>query len=514
MLTRRLWIATFLLIIFFGSLPAWAQVSAVLSGRVTDQSGAVVSGATVTATSQETGLTRTATTNQSGMYELLALPIGRCELTASKAGFAEDVRTGVQLVVGQDATADFSLKVGQVTEQVKVEASVSLVNATSQDISGLVGEKEVKALPLNGRSYDLLLMLNPGIVNFTWEKTGGIGVSNSSTGNNFAVSGNRPQQNLFLLNGIEFTGAAENNMQPGGPSQNLIGVEAVREFNVLRDNYSAEYGKRPGAQVSIVTQSGTNQLHGSVYEFLRNNAVDAPNYFDLGSAPPFQRNQFGGAVGGPVQKDKTFFFANFEGFIQNLHQTSAAFVPDLASRAKAVPSVQPLLNLWPTPPAGAPDFNGIAEVFSSPLQTIREYFGNARLDHVFSAKDNFSAIYTIDSGNDFTPTTANPYSTDILSLREQVLSLEETHVFSPTLLNTARFGYSRAGYFFTGEPTPGTPAAARARISIVGTARWARSLSAEAQRRILRRKWDWRAVTMAVTSPWLVTFTRMKTASA
>ena len=153
------------------------------------------------------------------MYELLALPIGRYELTASKAGFAEDVRTGVQLVVGQDATADFSLKVGQVTEQVKVEASVSLVNATSQDISGLVGEKEVKALPLNGRSYDLLLMLNPGIVNFTWEKTGGIGVSNSSTGNNFAVSGNRPQQNLFLLNGIEFSGAAENNMQPGGPAR-------------------------------------------------------------------------------------------------------------------------------------------------------------------------------------------------------------------------------------------------------------------------------------------------------
>ena len=122
------------------------------------------------------------------------------------------------------------------------------------------------------------------------------------TGNNFAVSGNRPQQNLFLLNGVEFTGAAENNMQPGGPSQNLLGVEAVREFNVLRDSYGAEYGKRPGAQVTIVTQSGTNQWHGSVYEFLRNNALDAPNYFDQGSAPPFQRNQFGAALGGPIQK--------------------------------------------------------------------------------------------------------------------------------------------------------------------------------------------------------------------
>ena len=341
----------------------------------------------------------------------------------------------------------------------KVTDNVPIVNTSTQDISGLVGEKEVKALPLNGRSFDLLMTLNPGIVNFTSEKTGGIGVSNSSTGNNFSVSGNRPQQNLFLLNGVEFTGAAENNMQPGGPSGNLLGVEAVREFNVLRDSYGAEYGKRPGAQVTIVTQSGTNQLHGSIYEFIRNNALDAPNYFDQGSAPPFQRNQFGGAIGGPIQKDKTFFFANYEGFIQNLHQTSAAFVPDLASRAKAVPSVQPLLNLWITPPADAPDFNGIAQVFSSPLQTIRENFGNARVDHVFSSKDTFSASYTIDDGNDFTPTTANPYSTDILTLREQVATLEETHVFSPTLLNVARFGYSRAGYFFTGEPTPGTPAA-------------------------------------------------------
>jgi len=441
------------------SLAAQAQVSASLSGRVTDQTGAAVSGATVTAIDQDTGISRSTVTNQSGLYQLLALPIGHYELHAKKEGFAEQVRSGILLVVGQDATADLRLQVGKVSEQVKVVADVPVVTATTQDISGLVGEKQVKALPLNGRSYDLLLTLNPGIVNFTWEKTGGIGVSNSTTGNNFAVSGNRPQQNLFLLNGVEFTGAAENNMQPGGSSQNLLGVDAVREFNVLRDSYGAEYGKRPGAQVTIVTQSGTNQWHGSVYEFLRNNAFDAPNYFDQGSAPPFQRNQFGGAVGGPIQKDKTFFFANFEALIQNLHQTSAAFVPDLASRAAAVPSVQPLLNLWPTPSPSAPDFNGIAQVFSSPLQTIREYFGTARFDHTFSAKDNLSAVYTIDDGHDVTATTLNPYSSDVLTLREQVATLDETHVFSPTLLNTARFGYSRAGYFFTGEPTPDTPAA-------------------------------------------------------
>src|SRR2546421_10552598 len=252
---------------------------------------------------------------------------------------------------------------------------LSTVSTSTADISGLVSEKQIKDLPINGRSYDLLMPLNPGIVNFTSQKTGGTGISNSTTANNFAVSGNRPQQNLFLLNGVEYTGAAENNMQPGGTSGMLLGVDAVREFNVLRDTYGAEFGKRPGGQVVIVTQSGSNQWHGSVFEFLRNSALDAPNFFDPGTAPPFQRNQFGAAIGARIRTDKTFFFANYEGLRQNLHQTSAAFVPDAASRAAAAPSVQPLLNLWPVAPAGAPDFNGIAEVFSSPLQTIREDFG-------------------------------------------------------------------------------------------------------------------------------------------
>ena len=412
----------------------------------------------MTANDLDTGVSRTVLTSQVGQFQMVALPLGRYEVHATKQGYAEQIRTGVILVVGQDATADLVLHVGEVKEHVTVTEDAPIVNVSTQDISGLVGEKQVKELPLNGRSYDLLLTLNPGIVNFTSQKTGGIGVSNSTTGNNFAVSGNRPQQNLFLLNGVEFTGAAENNMQPGGPSQQLLGVEAVREFNVLRDTYGAEYGKRPGGQVIIVTQSGSNQWHGSVYEFLRNNALDAPNYFDIGSAPLFQRNQFGVASGGPLKKNKTFLFANYEGYRQHLHQTSVAFVPDLTSRASAVPSVRPLLNLWPTPTSTAPDFSGIAQVYSTPLQTISENFGNVRFDQVFSSKDTFSGTYTIDDGNDFTPTTLDPYSTDILDLREQVISLDETHVFSPSLLNVARLGFSRAGYFFTGAPTPGTPA--------------------------------------------------------
>src|SRR5215831_15931928 len=412
-----LWICAMLCVCLAGPFSV-AQVPAGLSGVVTDPSGAAVVAAAVTAKSLDTGVSRTATTDQSGRYRFFLLPVGLYEVRVSKDGFAAAIRSGIDLAVGQDAIIDLSLRVGQTSEQVKVTADAPVVSLTTQDISGLVGEREVKDLPLNGRSYDLLLPLNPGIVNFTSEKTGGIGVSNSTTGNNFAVSGNRPQQNIFLLNGVEFTGAAENNMQPGGTSQELLGVEAVREFNVLRDSYGAEFGKRPGGQVTIVTQSGTNDLHGSVYEFLRNSALDAPNHFDQGSAPPFQRNQFGAALGGPIRRGKSFVFGNYEGLRQHLHQTSAAFVPDALSRAAAVPSVQPLLNLWPIAPAGAPDFNGIAQVFSSPLQTIREDFGTARLDQIISTRDSLAGVYTIDDGEDVTATTLNPYSSDLLTLRE------------------------------------------------------------------------------------------------
>jgi hypothetical protein len=447
---------------------AQAQVSASIRGIVSDASGAPVVQVTVKAKNLETGAVRTTNTDDAGRYLALALPVGKYEVRISKSGFQDAVQSGIYLVVGQEASVDLRLQLSTVKSEVNVTSDAPIVSVTTQDISGLVSEQAVKDLPLNGRSYDLLLPLNPGIVNFTSQKTGGTGISNSSTASNFSVTGNRPQQNILLLNGVEYTGAAENNMTPGGPSGMLLGVEAVREFNVQRDSYSAEFGKRPGGQVVIVTQSGGNQWHGALYEFLRNNALDSANFFDQGSAPPFQRNQFGVSSGGAIQKNKTFVFGNYEGFRQNLHQTSVAFVPDANARAAAAPSVQPLLNLWPVAPAGAPDASagtvngapvGIATVFSSPLQTIREDFGTVRVDHIFSQKDSLAAIYTVDDGGDVTATPANPYSSDILNLREQVLSLDETHIFSPSLLNTARFGFSRAGYFFNGKPTPGTPAA-------------------------------------------------------
>ena len=466
------------IMLFVFAASACAQVSAILSGTVTDQSGAMVSAANVAAKNVDTDAIRSTVTDAQGRYRFFSLPVGQYEIHGVKTGFTEVVRTGVHLVVGQSATVDMNLRVGESSQQVTVKGDAPLVDLTTADISGLVGEQQIGNLPLNGRSYDELLTLNPGVVNFTWEKTGGIGVSNSTTGNNFAVEGNRPQQNLFLLNGVEFTGAAENNMQPGGTSQQLLGVDAVREFNLLVDSYSAEFGKRPGAQVLLVTRSGANQVHGSLYEYLRNNAFDARNFFDGGSVPGFARNQFGGSLGGPIKKNKTFVFANYEEFRQHLHQTGVDLVPDTNARAGSLPcnlvspapspcpasglafvGVSPLINLWPAPSAGAPDFGGIAEAFNNPLQTIRDDFGTFRVDHNFSAKDTLSAVYTIDDSADFTPTSTNLYSTDVETLREQVASIEETHVFSPSFLNTARVGFSRAAYFFTGEPTPGTPAA-------------------------------------------------------
>ena len=215
-------------------------------------------------------------------------------------------------------------------------------------------------------------------------------------------------------------------MQPGGTSGQLLGVDTVREFNVLRDSYGAEYGKRPGAQVIIVTQSGTNQWHGSAYEFLRNNALDSRNFFDVAGAPGFQRNQFGASLGGPIQKDKTFVFANYEGFRQNLHQTSVTFVPDALARSGLLPggafgsacaapqqaacaivAQEMVTNLWPVANGqiqylpGMVD-SGISTGFYSPLQKIREDFGSARADHVFSERDSLSVNYTIDDGHDVT----------------------------------------------------------------------------------------------------------------
>ena len=456
-----------LALFLLASLTAHAQiVGATISGTVKDSTGAALRGARVTVRQLETGATRILTTGADGRYAAPSVPVGNYTVTAVHDGFAAQERTGITLVVAQSRIVDFELGVDSVHTDVTVRADTTSVNVTSQQTSGLIDEHAVKSLPLNGRSYDELLTLNPATVNYSGERSGGIGTSNSSVGNMFSVSGRRPQDNLFLLNGIEYTGASLINVTPGGASGELLGVDAVREFNVVTDTYGASYGKRDGAQVSIVTTSGTDQLHGSAFEFLRNSAFDARNYFDQAAIPEFQRNQFGGALGGPLKKDKLFLFGNYEGFRQNWGLSAVTLVPDNEARQGYLPNssgtetyvgvnsaVAPLLNLWPV--QNGPELlsngnpSGIAESFSHPPQHIREDFGTTRFDDNLGSKDLLFGVYTIDDSAANTP-SANPLSYVNESLREQVASAQEQHVFSPTLLNTARFGYSRASYFFTG----------------------------------------------------------------
>ena len=423
------------------------MVGGTIAGDVVDPSNAIVDQAKVIILNQETGGSRVLTTASDGTFSAPSIPVGVYTVSVERDGFAPLRRTGISLTVGQSIQLHLVLTIGKIEQAVIVADTPAGVDTSTLQTQGLVDERQVKELPLNGRSFDQLLQLNPASVSYTTQRSGGVGTSNSSVGNMFSVSGRRPQDNLFLLNGIEYTGASLINVTPGGTSGQLLGVEAVREFNVVSDTYGANYGKRTGAQISIITASGSNNVHGSVYEFFRNSALDARNYFDQATIPAFQRNDFGAALGGPIRHDKLFAFANYEGYRQHLGLSDVTFVPDAASRAAAATSVKPLLALWPE---GTVDLGqGIAEAFSNPPQHIREDFGTARVDSNLSQKDMAFAVYTVDDSDATTP-TANPSSSISERMREQVGSVQEQHVFSANLLNTARFGISRAEFGFNG----------------------------------------------------------------
>jgi hypothetical protein len=440
---------------------ARAQVTAAISGVVEDASGSAIEGAAISVTSLETGGRRQAATNASGYYSVLALPLGPTEVHAEKAGFKPVDRTGIKLQVDENATINFSLEIGAFVSQVNVDEQAPVVNTSTASVAGLVGENQVKDLPLNGRSFDNLITLNPGAINFTLKSAG----TSTSDGNTFSVDGRRPMDNIFLLNGIEYTGSSQLADSPGGASGELLGIDAVREFNILTDTYSAEYGKRAGAQISVVTQSGTNALHGTIFEFLRNSDLDARNFFDRAFVPPFRRNQFGGALGGPIKKNRLFLFGNYEGFRQALALSSVSEVPDQFAQKGLLPNSSgvyarvPKLNpamlkylvLWPQ--ANGPELlsngrpTGIALSYNNPHQSIHEDFGTSRGDYSIGDKDTLTAAYTIDDGTNLTP-TADPLFATYLLLTSQVVSLQETHVFSPEALNTARIGFSRAAFNF------------------------------------------------------------------
>jgi hypothetical protein len=452
--------------------PVWGQVSASISGRVEDASGRPIGGATVTAKSPETGRSRTAATNAEGNYRVLSLPLGEQEVKAEKPGFKAALRTGIDLRIGQEAVVNLRLEVGDLAQQVTVSEQVPVVNTTTAPVAGVVGEHAVKDLPLNGRSFDNLIALNPGAINYSAMKSA---QTSTSDGNTFSVDGRRTAENLFLLNGIEYTGASQLAVTPGGVSGELLGIDAIREFNVLTDTYGAEYGKRAGAQVNVATQSGANVPHGSVFEFLRNSALDARNFFDRSSVPAFRRNQFGAALGGPLRKNKLFLFGNYEGFRQALAVSNVAVLPDAQARlgllpnasgvytqvANLNPAMLAYMSFWPQPNgperlvSGLP--TGTALGYNNPRQSIREDFGTTRTDYALGSRDWLAGIYTIDDGNSLIP-LADPLFASYETLRAQVASAQETHVFSPRFLNTFDAGFSRAGFNLDSSPLASFPA--------------------------------------------------------
>ena len=307
--------------------------SGAISGVVRDASGAVVPDATVTARNTETALTRTTQTSASGVYNLPSLPVGPYDLTVEKIGFRQLMRRGITLAVAQEVVLNLTLEVGEVQQTVEVTGEAPIVNTTLSPTSGLITEGQIKDLPLNGRSFEQLLTLNTGMVN-NESNTG------TSSSGSFSVAGKRTETNRFTMNGVDYMGSSATNVYaaPQGASGYLLGVDAVREYNVLGHTYGAEYGKRAGGQITVVTTSGTNQLHGTAFEYLRNNKLDARNFFSsTEGAPPFKRNQFGGSLGGPIIRDKMFVFGNYEGYRQARGESSDVFVPNAQFRQGRLP---------------------------------------------------------------------------------------------------------------------------------------------------------------------------------
>jgi hypothetical protein len=409
-------------------------------GTVTDQAGAIIPDVTITIRNVETGLTRTTNTDGSGRFRLSSLPPGKYEITAERTGFVTELRS-LELNVGQSEVTDFSLGVGNVRETVKVTSETPLVETTGAALQGVVTESQIRGLPLNGRDVFQLTTLQAGVTNTAGitSKSGGGAIDVGPGTTKIAVNGARITANNFLLDGTTANDAYNNT--PGAVSGNFTGVDTLREFQILTNSYSAEYGVAGGAVINAVTKSGTNSFHGTGFEFHRNSALDARNFFDQKDVPPFKRNQFGGSVGGPIVTNKTFFFGAYEGLREDLGVSRRFAVPTVATRARAVPSVQPYVNLYPLP--NAEDLgNGTAFYVRAGTDRTRDDFFTGRIDHLFSSRDNFFARYTFDQSN-FNQ-TAQVLQDGVTNGRNQYVTLGEDHIFSPQVLNTFRFGFNRS----------------------------------------------------------------------
>lgn len=432
--------------------PSFAQTTAAtISGTVLDETGAILPGVTMTVKNLETSISRTVLTDEEGRYRVPQLTLGNYEVQAELAGFQTAIRSGIKLTVGREAVVDITLKVGEISERVVVTGEAPLVETASSELGALVDDKKIRDLPLNGRSFEQLALLQPGVVLYphaSRELQFGSGVK-------FSVSGSRPQSNVFLLDGTDINDQAD--FTPGSAAGIVLGIETLREFKVLTNTYSAEYGRKSGGVINAVTKSGTNEFHGNAFYFHRNDNLDARNFFDLRQPPEFKRNQFGGTAGGPILKDKTFVFGGYEGLRESLGLSHVTVVPNADAHRGCLPDrsrpgqlrcvqidprAKPYLDLFPLP-NGRDHGDGSADLHSNPARPIREDNFTVRIDHQFSDQDSFFARYTFDDADVFVPEKIPIFGTGLQS-RYQYWTIEEKKIFSGSTLNLFRFGFNRS----------------------------------------------------------------------
>src|SRR2546422_1575884 len=468
----------FLALILFPSVAANAQVTgATLSGTVTDTSGAVIPGVMVSIKNRGTGVVRNVSSDEAGLYSAPNLLAGSYDVTASAAGFSTVTQSNITLTVGAQQQLNISMRVGETAQVIEVTAAAPLVQVTSSLISGVVESTTVRELPLNGRDWASLATLSPGVTGLNGEvqlpfESGALR-GNRGFGAQLSISGGRPTQNNYRLDGLSI---ADYTNGSGSVSGVTLGVDAIQEFSVITGNYSAEYGRTSGGVINAISKSGTNEFHGDVYNFLRNDKLDANDFFSNRAGQPrptLRRNQFGAAAGGPIRKDRTFIFGDYEGI---------RFAEGAASQNSAVPSEnarlgilagQPVLTgpcanpatqrnlapgrattcvdnmiaskylaLFQHPNGPVTNDPNVANFVFAPTRVVNENFFTTRLDHKISDTNSLFGTYNYDDSPFTTPDGFN--TTSVLSeVKRNIVALEWNHVFSPAFVNTARLGYNR-----------------------------------------------------------------------
>jgi hypothetical protein len=452
------------------SISAWSQTQlASVSGIITDPSGAVMPGVSVTVVSQGTGLKRSAVTDTAGEYRFAGLPTGNYSLRMEKTGFQSQVREGVQLNSALEVTINSQLALGDLAQQTTVSAKAAGIDSTTSTSAGLLSEQSLTELPLSNRDLSSAVALEPGVAP---NPSSAPSLLSSGKSGQVAINGIRPNMTNVLIDGMDATDPVFG-YSPAGASGFFLGLNELAEVRVLNQTFNAEYGGHGGAVIAMTTKSGSNQFHGSLWELYRGASLDARNYFDLGSSPipQFVRNQFGAGMGGALKRDRTFFFVNYEGFREVQASTAIATVPDALAHQGLLPSadnpsgctnanptgcvaipinplIQPFLNLMPRS-NGPANGDGTGELITANKGTTREDHGMVRVDHNFSITHSLFARYTVDDSSSQVPSVGTPPGTYVPGFpafhlaRNQYATVQDRTTFGPEWINELRFGVNR-----------------------------------------------------------------------